>query len=244
MISAYETSKLPQGYYTYGGTVLLRRDTCGSSQSLLLFMRDIGMRWVSAPGATGRKNRFGGAIEPMAWAEFHLFQSVKGLYLQSAEVREDFLAVRSSPKRLLASMRCYKRVKQTLMAEHESNQILVILWNTMLAFNENCPEQIVEYRFNWRLLKALGLAPSLQSCCECGLPLGEEPRWSSNGLLCSRCGSGTANKPVRELLDIQRAAMLDHHRFVQWAKKQTYNDNMNFFGEYIKKLIIFFTNFS
>lgn len=238
MIFAYETDKLTQGYYTYSGTVLLRRDSSSSSQSLLLFLRDIGMRWVSAPGATGRKNRFGGATEPLVWAEFHLYQSANGLYLQNAEVKEDFLSIRSKPKRLLTAIRCYKRVKQILMAGHESNQILTILFNAMLLLNEDCPEEIVEFRFNWRLLRALGLAPSLHSCCCCGLPLKDELRWSDDGLLCVRCVTGKS--PPDALKDLQKAALLDYPRFVEWSKRQKYS---NFYLDNLQKLIIFFSNF-
>lgn len=241
MISAYETDKLPQGYYTYSGTVLLRRDSSGAGQSLLLLLRDLGMRWVNAPGATGRKSRFGAATEPLIWAEFHLYSSAKGVYLQSAEVKEDFLNIRSSPGRLLTAMRCYKRTRRILLAEHESNHILTILWNMMLALNENCPEKIVEFRFNWRLLKSLGLAPSLNSCCECGASLEYELNWSRDGLLCARCG-GTADKSFPDTLkSLQLAALLDQRRFVEWAKRQA--DSV-IFKEHNKELVSFFSNFS
>lgn len=242
MISGYETDKLQQGYYTYSGTVLLRRESSGSGMSLLLFLRDLGMRWASAPGASGKKSRFGGTIEPLVWAEFHLYQSVNGLYVQTAEVKEDFLFIRSDPKRLLAAMRFYKRIKQTLVAQHESNQLLTILWNVMSALNENCPIDITEFRFNWRLLKALGLAPSLQSCCECGAPLKDELNWSEDGLLCARC-KGTA-APPGALKCLQRAAMLDQGSFITWSKKQTEYTECNFFREQSKKLVIFFSKFS
>ena len=99
--------RLPQGYYTKTGTVLLRRDSSREGQSLLLFMREFGPRWVSAPSATG-KNRFGGSTEPMTWGEFSLYQSPSKLYLQGTEVKEDFLTLRSSPPAVLAALRLYK----------------------------------------------------------------------------------------------------------------------------------------
>lgn len=241
MISSCETDKLPQGYYTYSGTVLLRRDSSGSGQSLLLLLRDLGMRWVSAPGAASRKNRFGGATEPLVWSEFNLYSSAKGLYLQSAEVKEDFLNVRSNSRRLLTAMRCYKRAKQILLAEHESNQILIVLWNMLLSLNENCPEEIVEFRFNWRLLKSLGLAPSLKSCCGCGMPLNHELNWSRDGLLCVRCKGAGGESPQDALRSLQLAALLDQPRFAEWSKGQT---KLNFFKDHNKELMKFFSNFS
>lgn len=243
MISAYETDKLPQGYYTYSGTVLLRRESSGSGMSLLLLLRDLGMRWVSAPGAAGKKSRFGGATEPLVWAEFHLYQSTGGLYLQNAEVKEDFLSVRTNAKKLLAAALFYKKTKQVLIAGHESNQILTILWNAMLSIGENCPEDIVEFRFNWRLLKALGLAPSLRSCCKCDSPLNDELNWSENGLLCAGC-AGAKPQPQGALASLQRAALLEQRSFVVWSKKQTEYTEYKFFREQSKKIVIFFSKFS
>lgn len=244
MISAYETDKLPQGYYTYGGTVLLRRESSGSGMSLLLFLRDLGMRWVSAPGASSGKSRFGGATEPLVWAEFHLYQSAGGLYVRNAEIKEDFLQIRSDPKRLLSAIRLYKRIKQILVAGHESNQILTILWNAMLSLNENSPPDIVEFRFNWRLLRALGLAPSLQSCCVCGARLKGELKWSVDGLLCARCGGKEVPTREEELRDLQRAALLDQHSFTEWSKLRAEYAGCGFFKEHSKKIVNFFANFS
>lgn len=244
MISAYETDRLRQGYYTYGGTVLLRRESSGSGMSLLLFLRDLGMRWVSAPGAAGGKSRFGGATEPLVWAEYHLYQSSGGLYVRNAEIREDFLQIRSDPKRLLTAIRLYKRIKQILVAGHESNQILTILWNAMLSLNENCPADAVEFRFNWRLLRTLGLAPSLQSCCACGARLKDELQWSGDGLLCARCGGQAGEGREEALGDLQRAAMLDQRSFVEWSKKRAEYAGCGFLKEHSKKIMIFFANFS
>lgn len=242
MIPSADAERLPQGNYRYSGTVLLRRDASGSSQSLLLLLRDLGLCWVSAPGANGRKGRFGGATEPFVWAEFCLYQSANGMYLQSAEVREDFLAVRSDPKLLLTAMRCYKRVKQTLMVGHESNQSLIILWNAMLALSAGCAAELAEFRFCWRLLRYLGQAPSLLECCGCGAPLKEELGWSQDGLLCSACGASAA--PPGALADLQRAALLEQDRFVEWAKRPRQKKYLGLFSEQTKKLIIFFADLS
>lgn len=209
--------------------------------SLLLFLRDLGMCWANAPGSAGKKNRFGGGTEPLVWAEFHLYKSVGGLYLQNAEVKEDFLAIRSDPKRLLAAIRFYKRTKQILIIGHAGNDILKILWNAMILLNKNCPVEIVEFRFNWRLLKALGLAPSLRNCCECGAALKNELSWSGDGLLCIRCRQTAAKPSPGILTSLQRAALLDQPSFVEWAKSQT---QYSFFYEHTRKTIIFFTKFS
>lgn len=242
MIAAYESDRLEQGYYRQTGTVLQRRDSSKEGQSLLLFMRDLGPRWVNAPAASG-KNRFGGATEPLVWGEFNLYQSPKSLYLQAAEVKEDFIALRDSPLKLTTALKFYKRLSRVLMTGHESNQILTLLWGTLILLKENCPVDSVEFRFTWRLLKGTGLAPSMQSCVNCGAKLCGAAFWNGDGLLCEACGSGLGKTALlRETLKMmQLAALLDHDKFMEWSRL---NESPEIFKEQTKKLITLFSDFS
>ena len=106
MIPYLENEKLPQGYYTQSGTVLRRKESVKGGQTLLIFLRGLGPRWVSAPSG---KNRFGGAVEPLVWGTFNLYQSPSMLYLQGAEVKEDFISLRSSGSSLMTALRIYSR---------------------------------------------------------------------------------------------------------------------------------------
>ena len=239
MISSYEREDLPQGYYSQVGTVLQRRDSSGEGQSLLLFLRDMGPVWVSAP-ASKTKCRFGGATEPLVWAEFSLYQSPSRLYLQGAEIREDFISLRSSAEKLKTALRLYKRLTSVLLTSHESNNILTLLWSAMILLKENCPADIVEYRFTWRLLKETGLAPSLQYCVKCGAKLESGAIWTRDGLICSSCSaSGREDIGREELSCLRFAAMLSHDKFIGWSKGR---EKSSLFTGQLKKLVTFFTD--
>lgn len=239
MISSFETDKLPQGYYKKVGTVLQRRDSSGEGQSLLLFLRDMGPVWVSAP-ASKTKCRFGGATEPLVWAEFTLYQSPSRLYLQGAEIREDFISLRSSAEKLKTALRIYKRLTGVLLTGHESNNILTLLWSAMVLLKENCPVEIVEYRFTWRLLKEIGLAPSLGYCVKCGSKLECGAVWTKDGLVCPSC-SGPAQEDIcsEDLSNLRLAAMLSHDRFIGWSKGR---EKSSLFTVQLKKLLTFFND--
>jgi DNA repair protein RecO (recombination protein O) len=244
LIAPYETDNLEQGYYTQAGTVLQRRDSSKEGQSLLLFLRDMGPRWVYAPAASA-KSRFGGMTEPLVWGTFNLYQSPGRLYFQGAEIREDFLSLRSSPKLLMTALRFYKRTAKVLLVGHESNSALNILWSSLLLLKENCPSEIVELRFTWKLLKTVGLAPSLVNCVNCGSVLNESSFWSSDGLLCSNCCSGTGKMKVSYavLRMLQAAVLLDHNKFIKWSNTQQ-SMKMDIYNDQLKMLMTFFADFN
>lgn len=238
MTLLFGSEKLPQGYYKEVGTVLQRRDSSGEGQSLLLFLRDMGPRWVSAP-ASKTKNRFGGAIEPLVWAEFDLYQNPSRLYLRGAEVKEDFLSLRYSALKLRSALKLYKRLSKTLMVGHESNNILTLLWASMLLLQENCPVDIVEYRFTWRLLKETGLAPSLRHCVKCGAKLDSSAAWTKDGLVCESCTApNKIDLDAKALRSLRLAVILNHEKFIEWSKSQ---EKSTFYSDDLKKLVTFFT---
>ncbi len=108
----------------------------------------MGPVWVSAP-ASKTKCRFGGATEPLVWAEFTLYQSPSRLYLQGAEIREDFISLRSSAEKLKTALRIYKRLTGVLLTCHESNKYT---YSTVVCdgvAKRKLPVEIVEYRFTW-----------------------------------------------------------------------------------------------
>lgn len=236
MTSSVETDNLEQGYYKQSGTVLQRRDSVTSGGSLLLFLRDLGPRWVSTPGSIA-KNRFGGAAEPLVWGTYDLYQGPGRLYLKSAEVKEDFLSLRSDPVRLMAAVRFYKNVTNVTMTTHESNHILNILWSSMLLLKEKCPVGIVEFRYIWKLLNSAGLAPSLSLCCECGTLISDRASWVKDGLCCDKCCPDRADIAQAEIAFLRRAALLEHDKFIKWSIQQ---EKYALCEVYTKKLLTFF----
>ena len=242
---AKETEALKQGDYKATGTVLKRKEGVKSSQSLLLFLKGFGLVWVTAPSATS-KNRFGGSTEPMIWASFELYKSPSRFYIKSAEIKEDFLAVRSNPKSLMAAAKFYKLLPSVLYGEHENDKILTLLYSCMLLLEAACAQEVVEFRFVWRLLKYLGLAPSLTNCVSCNAKL-EAADFCPDGFLCEGCLKGAPKIAKTELLQLQAAALLPQETFKSWLKAQNIEKNtknIEFFDKSCKYLLSFFENIS
>ncbi len=241
MTTPFGTDGLSQGYYTNVGTVLQRRDASGEGRSLLIFLRDLGPRWVSAPGSAA-KHRFGGAVEPLVWSRYDLYQSPTRLYLKGAEIREDFVSLRGSAEKLRAALKFYKRLPRLVMVGHESNKILTLLWSSLTLLKENCPIQAVEFRYAWRLLRERGSAPSLRYCVKCGDKLSSGAKWSADGLLCAACGgSGHGAIDISDLALIQRGALLSHENFIAWSGSLP-ESKLALFEEVSGKLVTFFAD--
>lgn len=242
MIPYLENEKLPQGYYTQSGTVLRRKESVKGGQTLLIFLRGLGPRWVSAPSG---KNRFGGAVEPLVWGTFNLYQSPSMLYLQGAEVKEDFISLRSSGSSLMTALRIYKQTAKILMDTHNSDSILNLLWSTMIQLSKTKMAEAVEFRFLWRLLNLLGTAPSLQNCVCCGSVINASSFWTEDGLKCTKCISKIngiyPEITIEELNLLQKTALITHDTFMLWQHKPI--DNIIYL-KHTKKLMTFFDNVS
>lgn len=231
MIQYCDFEKLEQGYYEQAGTVIQRKDSVKNGLTLLLFLRNLGPRWVIAPTGSS-KSRFGGAIEPMVWGIYNIYQSPSGLYLKSSETKEDFLSLRRCSKRLNTALRLYKTVSKVVINTHESNDILNLLWSSMLLLKANCVSEQVEFRFIWRLLNLMGLAPSFKQCVLCGSLINETSFWCNDGFCCSNCTNGVLINTV-QLKDMRCAAMLKQEDFIIWS---TNNFNIDIFNDFSVKL--------
>ena len=232
--------QLRQGYYQASGTVLLRKEASKGGRSLLLFLRGFGPRWAGAPAAGG-KNRFGGGAEPMVWGSFSLYRSPTRLYLQSVDVKEDFLSLRRSPAALACAARLYRLTAAEAPSECENDGLLRTLWSAMVQLRDGAMPAAVEFRYMWRLLAAMGTAPSLEYCAGCGERLARGGLFTDEGILCGRCAARAkgAHLSERELLALRAAASLPHDKFVEWASKCAGEE---IFAANIKKLSSYFRN--
>lgn len=206
----------------------------------MLFMRGLGPRWVSAPAAGG-KNRFGGGVEPLTWAEFSLYQSPSRLYLQGLEVKEDFLSLRSSPSSLLCALRLYRLAAKEAPLDCENDMLLRILWSAMLQLKEKSPPYTVEFRFTWRLLNLMGIAPTFDLCVVCGASLAGGGVFTEEGILCKSCGAQSKLPACssEELSLLRAAAALPHEKFILWSAGR---DEKEFFLKNIRTLSPYFRN--
>jgi len=234
-----ELDSLEQGYYTQSGTVLQRKESGKNGQSVHLFLKDMGPLWVNAPAATS-KTRFGGATEPLVWGTFYVYKSPGKLYMKNAEIREDFLPVRNDPVKLTTAIKLYKLLPGVLLKGHENNHALNSLWSALVQLSNDCPAELVEFRFLWRLLRSLGLCPSMTHCVNCGTYIKGSAEICDDGFLCSKCSSnGRTSVNNEEILIMQAAALLSHDKFMIWSKK---TDNNKIISKYSKFLMSFFSN--
>lgn len=220
--------------------MLLRKEASKGGRSLLLFLRGFGPRWVGAP-SSGGKNRFGGGAEPMVWGSFSLYQSPSRLYIQSVDVKEDFISLRKSPAALACAARIYRLTADEAPTACENDGLLRTLWSAMLQLRDGALPAAVEFRCMWRILASMGTAPSLEYCSGCGERLAGGGVFTGEGILCGRCAAQAKGAPLseRELLTLRAAAALPHAKFVEWAAKRPSEE---IFAANIKKLSSYFRN--
>ena len=135
--------------------------------SLTLFLKRLGIVYVSAPGAAGGKVRFGGATEPLVWGAFALYRTrdeAGKLYLKSVDVADDMLLLRSRPEALFTVARWFKLLLRHLMEAHADDGLLANLYWNMRLLCGGLPVKAAEWRFIWRWLKSWGLAPDISKC--------------------------------------------------------------------------------
>ncbi|MDR1516053.1 MAG: DNA repair protein RecO C-terminal domain-containing protein [Synergistaceae bacterium] len=223
-----EPASLMHGEHAASGLVLRRKET-GKSQELLLFLNKLGATWVSAPG-TGAKNRFGAGTEPMMWGEFRLYQSPRRLYLKGVDVREDFWAMRGSPKTLRTAVKWCGELASRLIPGTQADSLLSLLWGSMKNLSSGLYPALLDIRFAWRWGNLWGLAPPLDACSSCGAKLGSEGdalfQMTSDGFMCRNCAeeaqtSGSAvivgRLSTAEHDILQKAATLPKDKFLAWA---------------------------
>ena len=155
------------GFESASGVVLKRRIAGEGDLNLTLFLKGLGIAYISAKGAGGGKVRFGGATEPLVWGAFTLYRPRDDggkLYLKSVDVADDMLALRNRPEALFAAARWSKLLLRHLMEGHADDDLLANLYWNMKLLCGVLPAEIVEWRFMWRWLKTWGLAPEISEC--------------------------------------------------------------------------------
>lgn len=223
-----QEERLLQGNHRAFGVVLRRKEGSRGSQELLLFLKGMGARWVSAPGAEGPKNRFGGGTEPLVWSLFDFYQSPRRFYLKGVGIREDFLSIRRSVKKLNTAVGWCRLLAKALPPGIECDDLLSLFWGSLKNLTSEIDPSLADLRFVWRWGSLWGVAPSLENCCACGVraDLTEDAALArcSDGLLCPRCAPSRPEAseltPISGTLlqGICRAAMLPREDFLTWAE--------------------------
>lgn len=236
MTSLHEYQPLSQGNHKRSGTVLLRRQGSRTGENLLLFVKDLGAVWVSAPG--GGRGRTSG-LEPLSWGVFEIYRGPRHSYLREFDVREDFLAIRKSNSRLLMALEWIRLLSKNLLQLHPHNELLTLFWNSLKQLQSETPSPWVELRFFWRWGNLIGQVPSLDHCCACGQKTPEGAR-SRDGILCPSCWAGSASslRISKELLqDVKCAVMLHGDSFTQWGSGHPFPEELRAWRDWMRSFL-------
>jgi recombinational DNA repair protein (RecF pathway) len=166
----------------------------------------------------------------MMWGEFRLYQSPRRLYLKGVDVREDFWAMRGSPKTLRAAVKWCGELASRLIPGTQADSLLSLLWGSMKNLSAGLDPALLDMRFAWRWGNLWGLAPPLDACSCCGAKLDSELdvlfQMTSDGFMCRNCAaeiktSGSAIPMGRlsaaEQDTLQKTATLPKDKFLLWA---------------------------
>ncbi len=142
------------------GIVLTRKISGENNLRVSLFLKDYG---IIEPLSTSNKKLFG-ATEPLTLGNFNLEKSQKSgnYFLEEAEILDDFLIFRVTPKKLYIAIEWTKKIIKNLIPGHPDNLLLANLYYSMeLLKNKNIPVNLVDFKFTWKWLNIWGLAPDL-----------------------------------------------------------------------------------
>src|SRR4051812_18890228 len=176
--------------------VLHAFDYLESSRIIKLLTRDFGLRSALARGARSSRKRFGAALDLFAQGSVEL--DVKpGRDLDTLS-SFDVLRTRSGIGADLARFAGASALAEMLLrfAQHDGDPELFDIASAAfdrIAAASGDAARTATISAAWRVLAALGFAPSLDACNECGREFADDETvlfsQSAGGALCDRCAS-------------------------------------------------------
>ncbi len=186
------------------GVVLKRGNYLEGDMSVQLFLKDTGTIRVYLPGASRGSVRFGGAVEPLVWGRYQLYQSRSRTWLKEIEVIEDFWELRRQPPAVMQAVAWVRLFDKYLIAGYPYNDLLASFFWALKALAQKIPAQVVNARFLWRWLLSWGIAPDLVRCNSCGRTLNGRGVPQGGAFLCEGCGG---EDDILEIGDFARYVM-------------------------------------
>lgn len=180
-----------------------------TSRVVRLATQDLGVVSAIAKGVSRPKSRFGAALQPLAEGTAHVLPGRGELAMLVAfDVADLHAGVTSSWQAFQAASALAELVGRFVPADPQEG-----LFETLrsgIQMLEVAPAdalEVVGLTALWRLVTALGVAPSLDDCARDGAPVGQGPVAFSvddGGVLCGRCAAG--HPPIR--LEVEDHAAL------------------------------------
>ncbi len=183
--------------------VLKRMDYLESSRIVTMFTRDQGKVAVIAKGARSKNNRFGSSLEPgvITHVVYYTKPNRELQTLTHAETVERFRQLSASMARLTGALHLLDLAHAVTTAGDHHPEFYDLLRGALRAVDrreEGLPAVLLGYRL--KLARISGFAPQLDSCAQCGRPIGNihaDGLWifdvQRGGVLCSSCGRSAAD---------------------------------------------------
>jgi DNA repair protein RecO (recombination protein O) len=190
-------------YLVDRGVVLRETETKETDKILTLLTWEQGKITVIARGARQKNCKFAAAAQPLAYAEWTLYQRRDWHYASDASTLDLFDGLRGDLAAL--ALGCYMaELAESVCPEAEpAPELLRHLLNGLYALSAlRKPPALVKPAFELRLLCLAGYEPLADACAICGRPDPEEPVLdTAQGVLrCRNCGGGGGRPLCRDSL--------------------------------------------
>ncbi|HHS49696.1 MAG TPA: DNA repair protein RecO [candidate division Zixibacteria bacterium] len=178
-------------------SIVLKRLKFGDTSLIAtLLTRERGKMSVIAKGARSPKSNRGlaSALEPLNRIEATVYAKPTRTMqvISSAEILDDFHAIKSDFDRITAATLFAKHIERMTFEEDACARTWDALLTslTLLASCELDEVPSLRLRFRAEILSAGGLAPIVESCSLCGDILGGGAKFSAKGggIRCEKCG--------------------------------------------------------
>ena len=175
-------------YFKTEGLVLRETEYQDADKLLTVLSRDRGQLTLRARGVRSRSSKLKSGCQLLAYAEFTVFESKRGMTVEEAVPLELFLPLREDIE-LLSLASYFAQVAEVLSQEDDPNPALLSLClNACYALSRlKRPQKLVKAAFELRAACLAGYEPVLDGCVVCGNPEPDRFLVSAGMLQCARC---------------------------------------------------------
>jgi len=170
--------------------IVLGQTPSGSQDKILtLLTSELGLITVFVKNPGGKKSKLAAATEVLAYSEFCLFEGRAHYILDSADLEENFFALRSDLGKLSLAAYLCELTRFVLPGKEVAQEILRLLLNTLFLLQKGSrSERFLKAVYELRLICLIGFQPDTYSCAGCGCEEGDFYLLPGEGIiLCSDC---------------------------------------------------------
>lgn len=179
------------------GIVLKRIPLPAGDKRLTLLTRERGIAEIYARHTGNKKSRYAASFEALAYSEFTVFEGRNNLYVESADLLENFFPLRENLTAFTLAAYFCELCRYVLPTEDNAPECLQLLLNMLSMLSQKKrSEAFLRAVFELRLLALSGFSPDFSGCMVCGEPLTENAYFFPlEGIVCcERCLSETEQK--------------------------------------------------